>query len=216
MLVAECSIDYVGRVHANLPLARRLILVKADGTLIVHADAGGKPLNWMSAPCRIEEREGSWTVTGANGDRLEISIERVVSDETIELGAEPGLRKSGSEAELQALIAATPEAVIPGARLIAREFPTDLGPVDFLLRGPDGSTLVVEVKRVAEIAAVEQLTRYVQRLRRDPTLTPVRGVLAAHTIKPQARTLASAREIECVEVDFDVLAGRTQAEQTLF
>jgi len=216
LVVAECSIDYIGRVHAHLPLARRLIVVKADGTVIVHADAGGKPLNWMSAPCRIEERPDSWVVTGSNGDRLDIAFETVLRDETIELGAEPGLQKSGSEAELQALIEATPESVVPGARLIAREFPTDLGPVDFLLRGPDGSTLVVEVKRVAEIAAVEQLTRYVQRLRRDPTLTPVRGVLAANTIKPQARTLAAAREIDCVEIDFDALAGRKEAEQTLF
>lgn len=216
LVVAECSIDYSGKLTAHLPRARRLIIVKADGTVVVHGDQGHKALNWMSPPCLIVERPHAWTVTGGKGETLEITIEQLLSDTAVDLGREPGLRKTGSEAELQALLAVAPDLVQPGARLVQREFPTDLGPVDLLLRTPQDETLVVEVKRVAELAAVEQLSRYLERLSRDRTLAPMRGVLVAQTIKPQTRTLAQARGITCVEVDFEVLAGRAVPDLTLF
>jgi RecB family endonuclease NucS len=154
LVVAECSIDYTGRLSAHLPLARRLIVVKADGTVIVHGDKGHKALNWMSPPNTIVERSHGWTVTGSGGDRLEITIAGIHSDTTIELGIEPGLQKAGSEYELQWLLAQSPDVIEPGARLVTREFPTDLGPVDLLLRAADGGTVAVEVKRVGELQAV--------------------------------------------------------------
>jgi len=216
LVVADCSIDYSGRLHAHLPMARRLLIVKDDGTLIVHADQGHKALNWMSAPCTIAEREDGWTVTGAGGETLEVVIAKVYADIAYHLGDEPGLRKIGSEKELQALLAATPEAIEPGARVVQREFPTDLGPVDILMKSASDETLVVEVKRVAELAAVEQLSRYLERLGADRSLAPMRGVLVAQTIKPQTRTLAEARGISCVEVDFATLAGLVEPDLTLF
>ena len=216
LVVADCSIEYTGRLSSHLPPARRLLVVKADGTVIVHGDRGHKALNWMSPPCTILERPDAWTVTSAKGERLEIAVSRIHFDSTLDLGAEPGLRKTGSETELQWLLAQSPDAIAPGLRLVAREFPTDLGPVDLLLRDVDGGTLVVEVKRVGELAAVEQLTRYVERLGADPSLAPVRGVLVAQTIKPQTRVLATARGIDCVEVDFESLAGRIVRDPTLF
>lgn len=216
IVVADCSIDYVGRLHAHLPPARRAIIVKADGTVIVHADGGHKALNWMSPPCRIEERPDSWTVTGANGERLEITIAATYADWRVDLGTEPGLRKSGSEAELQALLAVNPEVVEPGARLVSREYATDLGPVDLLLRAADSSTIAVEVKRVADLSAVEQLSRYLERLNRDGSLAPVRGVLVGQTIKPQTRVLATSRGIGCVEIDFERLSGTAEPDLTLF
>lgn len=216
LVVAECEIDYSGRLHAHLPRARRLIIVKDDGTVIVHSDRGHKALNWMPAPCSIVERQDSWMVTGPRGERLDIRIASIVSDERVELGSEPGLQKTGSEQELQLLLAAAPEVIEAGVRLVAREFPTDLGPVDLLLRAADGATVAVEVKRIAELQAVEQLTRYLERLNRDSSLAPVRGVLVAQTIKPQTRVLASARGISCVVVDFDVLAGTVEPDATLF
>lgn len=190
--------------------------MKSDGTVIVHADTGHKALNWMPSPCRIDERPDGWTVTGAKDERLEITITAVYSDWSVDLGDEPGLRKSGSEAELQALLALNPEVIEPGVRLVGREYATDLGPVDLLLRAADGSTLAVEVKRVADLAAVEQLSRYLERLNRDGSLAPVRGALVAQTIKPQTRVLATARGIACVEVDFSALAGLTEPDLTLF
>jgi RecB family endonuclease NucS len=216
LVVADCEIDYSGRLHAHLPLARRLIIVKGDGTVIVHSDRGHKALNWMPQPCTIVERPDSWTVTGARGERLDIRIAAILSDEIVELGTEPGLRKTGSEQELQLLLAGAPEVIEPGVRLVAREFPTDLGPVDLLLRAADGATIAVEVKRTAELQAVEQLTRYLERLNGDASLAPVRGVLVAQTIKPQTRVLASARGISCVVVDFGVLAGKVEPDATLF
>jgi len=216
LVVADCSVAYTGRLSAHLPPARRLLIVKADGTVIVHGDRGHKALNWMSPPCSILERPDGWTVTGARGERLEIAITEIHHDTTHELGAEPGLRKVGSETELQWLLAQSPDAIGPGLRLVAREFPTDLGPVDLLMRDASGGALAVEVKRVGELAAVEQLSRYLERLNRDASLAPVRGVLAAQTIKPQTRVLARARGIDCVEVDFDRLAGRVVRDPTLF
>jgi endonuclease len=216
LIIADCSVDYSGRLAAHLPTARRLIVVKADGTVIIHGDRGHKALNWMSPPCTILERADGWTVTDAKGERLEIAIEAKHLDTTEELGAEPGLQKSGSETELQWLLAQAPHEIGPGFRLVAREFPTDLGPVDLLLRDEAGATIAVEIKRVGELAAVEQLSRYLERLNRDPTLAPVRGVIAAQTIKPQTRVLAGSRGIDCVEIDFDRLAGRVIRDPTLF
>jgi RecB family endonuclease NucS len=216
LVVADCAIDYTGRLHAHLPMARRLIVCKADGTVIVHADRGAKPLNWMSPPVVVEERPDGWTVLGAKAEKLEIKIDRIVSDTSVELGAEPGLSKTGSEDELQALLARAPDAIEDGCVLIRREHPTDLGPVDLLLCDSAGATVAVEVKRVGDIDGVEQLARYLERLNLDVTLAPVRGLFVAQTIKQQARTLASARGIACVEVDFDLLAGRVEPDLTLF
>jgi len=216
LVVADCSVEYTGRLSAHLPMARRLLVVKADGTVIVHGDKGHKALNWMPPPCTILERPEGWTVTGARGERLEIAIAQKHLDQTIDLGAEPGLRKTGSETELQWLLAQTPDAIEPGLRLVAREFPTDVGPVDLLLRDASGGVVAVEVKRVGELSAVEQLTRYLERLNGDGSLAPVRGVLVAQTIKPQTRVLARARGIDCVEVDFDMLAGRVVRDPTVF
>ncbi len=216
LVVADCTIDYRGRLQAHLPAARRLIVVKADGTLIVHADRGSKPLNWMTPPVRVDEREGAWTVIGPRDERLEITMHAILSDQTLELGLEPGLRKTGSEDELQALLARFPDTIEPGLTLVTREYPTDLGPVDLLLRDADGRAVAVEVKRNGELDAVEQLTRYLERLDRDPSLAPVRGVLVAQTIKPQTRVLAEARGIRWAEVDFEVLAGREAPDLTLF
>jgi len=216
LVVADCSVDYTGRLSAHLPPARRLLVVKSDGTVIIHGDRGHKALNWMSPPCTILERPDGWTVTGASGEKLEIAITAIHHDTTLELGIEPGLRKVGSKTDLQWLLAQSPDAIAPGLRLVAREFPTDLGPVDLLLRDASGGALAVEVKRVGELAAVEQLSRYLERLNRDPTLAPVRGVIVAQTIKPQTRVLAQARGIDCIEVDFDRLAGRVVRDPTLF
>jgi len=216
LVIADCSIDYTGKLSAHLPLARRLIVVKADGTVIVHGDKGHKALNWMSPPNTILERADGWTVTGPGGDRLEITIAAIIEDTFRELGAEPGLQKAGSEYELQWLLAQSPDMIEPGARLVTREFPTDLGPVDLLLRDVDGRAVAVEVKRVGELQAVEQLSRYLDRLNGDASLAPVRGILVAQTIKPQTRVLATARGIACVEVDIEALAGRVERDPTLF
>lgn len=216
LVVADCSIDYSGRLSAHLPLARRLLIVKADGTVIVHADKGHKALNWMPPPCTIIESADGWRVEGARGEILDITLVTVHSDSSVELGYEPGLVKTGSEEELQMLLAAFPEVLEEGVRLVQREYPTDLGPVDLLLRAADGSAIAVEVKRVAELAAVEQLSRYLERMNLDSTLAPIRGILAAQTVKPQTKVLAGARGIVCVEVDFDLLAGRVEPIPTLF
>lgn len=216
ILVADCAITYTGRLQAFLPMAKRLILVKDDGTVVVHADRGHKALNWMSAPCVISETEGAWRVVGSRGESLEIEIFEIHSDDRFTLGAEPGLRKTGTETELQALLAASPEAIEDGLTLVRREWPTDLGPVDLLCRDARGQAVAVEVKRVGELAAVEQLTRYLQRMERDPMLRPIRGILVAQVIKPQTKVLATARDIACVEVDFEVLAGSAKPDLTLF
>ncbi len=218
LVVARCSVDYVGRLTAHLPLAVRLLLVKADGSVSVHADGGAyKPLNWMSPPCTLETGEdGLWTVTNKAGEQLLITVEEVLHDTSHELGVDPGLRKDGVEAHLQELLADRCEVLGTGWRLVRREFPTDIGPVDLLCRDHEGRTVAVEIKRRGEIDGVEQLTRYLQRLERDPLLRPVRGVLAAQQITPQARVLAADRGIDCVTLDYDALRGIEPANPTLF
>ncbi len=216
VVVAECSIDYRGRLSAHLPLARRIIMVKADGTVAVHADSGSKALNWMSPPCRIDESTERWIVTGPKSEVLEITLVAVHADHAFELGDEPGLQKHGAEAELQQLLASTPDTIEPGLSLIRREWPTELGPVDLLCRDHAGVTTAVEIKRVGEIDGVEQLTRYLEWLNRDPLLAPVRGAFVATRITPQARALASSRNISCVEIDLETLSGRAVPALTLF
>jgi hypothetical protein len=216
-LIARCSVDYQGRLASHLPSAVRLIMLKADGCVAVHSDGGAyKPLNWMNAPNRLAIEEGRWTVTNPKGERLVITIEEVVSDTVAELGVDPGLRKDGVEAHLQELLAANPRVIRPGLELIRREHATDVGPVDLLCRDADGRTIAVEIKRRGEIDGVEQLTRYLDHLNRDPLLRPVEGILVAQEVKPQARTLAVNRAIGWVEVDYDELRGLDSPAQRLF
>jgi endonuclease len=217
LVVARCSVDYVGRLTAHLPSAIRLLLVKADGSVSVHADDRAyKPLNWMSPPCRVTETDGRWTVTNRAGEQLIITLDEVLHDSTHDLGVDPGLVKDGVEAHLQALLAEHVTALGAGWTLVRREFPTPIGPVDLLCRDAGGGTVAVEVKRRGEIDGVEQLTRYVELLNRDPLLNPVRGVFAAQEIKPQARVLAKDRGIDCVTVDYDALRGLDDPTQRLF
>jgi RecB family endonuclease NucS len=208
LVIARCSVDYAGRLTAHLPLATRLLLVKADGSVSVHADGGAyKPLNWMSPPCVLREEPGRWTVTNKAGEQLLITLEEVHLDSSHELGIDPGLVKDGVEAHLQQLLADRCEVLGSGWRLVRREYPTDIGPVDLLCRDADGGHVAVEIKRRGEIDGVEQLARYLERLDRDPLLRPVRGVFAAQEIKPQARVLAAERGIDCVVLDYDELRG---------
>src|ERR1700756_5677506 len=200
LVIARCSVDYAGRLTAHLPSAPRLILVKADGSISIHADDRAyKPLNWMNPPCRILEEPGRWTVTSPKGETLTITIDQVHTDVVHDLGVDPGLQKDGVEAHLQELLAADPTVLADGLLLIKREYPTDIGPVDLLCRDANGRIVAVEIKRRGEIEGVEQLARYVERLELDGRLRPVRGLLAAQQIKPQAQVLASARGIVCVE-----------------
>jgi endonuclease len=193
---------------AHLPSAVRLLMVKADGCVAIHADGGAyKPLNWMNAPNRLTEGDDRWVVTNPKGEVITITIEEVLSDQSFEMGIDPGLQKDGVEAHLQELLAADPTSIAPGLRLVRREFPTDIGPVDLLCRDADGAAVAVEVKRRGEIDGVEQLTRYLARLELDPTLRGVRGVFVAQVVKPQARVLAESRDIAWVEVDYDELRG---------
>ncbi|MDX6287011.1 MAG: endonuclease [Frankiales bacterium] len=217
LVIARCSVSYAGRLTAELPSAVRLLLVKADGSVSIHADGGAyKPLNWMSPPCTIREEPGSWTVTNKAGEQLLITIEEVLDDSSYELGVDPGLRKDGVEAHLQALLAEHCEVLGQGWSLVRREFPTDIGPVDLLCRDSDGVHVAVEIKRRGEIDGVEQLTRYLGRLERDPLLRPIRGVLAAQQITPQARVLAADRGIHCVVLDYDELRGIEPVNPRLF
>ena len=217
LVIARCSVDYAGRLTAHLPMAPRLLLVKADGSVSVHADGGAyKPLNWMSPPCTLREEPGRWTVTNKAGEQLVITIEEVLLDSVHELGIDPGLVKDGVEAHLQELLADRCETLGAGWRLVRREFPTDIGPVDLLCRDADGRHVAVEIKRRGEIDGVEQLSRYLERLDRDPLLRPVRGVLAAQEIKPQARVLAAQRGIDCVVLDYDELRGIDNSGDRLF
>ena len=217
LVIATCSVDYVGRLTAHLPAATRLLMVKADGSVSIHADDRAyKPLNWMSPPCRLDEQPGRWVVGNPKGEQLIITIEEIHSDTSHDLGVDPGLQKDGVEAHLQELLAANCQAIESGLRLVRREYPTDIGPVDLLCRDEDGCTVVVEVKRMGEIAGVEQLVRYLERLGRDVALHPLRGVFVAQTVKPQARVLAEARQIRVVEVDYDALRGLREADLTLF
>ena len=217
LVIACCSVDYVGRLTAHLPMAPRLLMVKADGSVLVHSDGGSyKPLNWMSPPCRLVEEDGRWTVTNKAGEQLLISISEVLHDSAHELGVDPGLVKDGVEAHLQVLLAEHIETVGAGYRLVRREYPTAIGPVDILARDPQGAVVAIEIKRRGEIDGVEQLTRYLELLNRDPLLAPVRGVFAAQEIKPQARTLAVDRGIECLVLDYHQLRGIDTSEDRLF
>jgi RecB family endonuclease NucS len=217
LVIARCQVDYVGRLTAHLPMAARLLLVKADGSVSVHADDRAyKPLNWMSPPCWLQEEPGVWTVRNRADESLVITIDEVLHDSSHELGVDPGLVKDGVEAHLQELLAEHPAALGEGLTLIRREYPTAIGPVDLLCRSADGGTVAVEVKRRGEIDGVEQLTRYLELLGRDPLLSPVTGVFAAQQIKPQARVLAADRGIRCVTVDYDALRGAQSADLRLF
>jgi len=223
LIVARCEVRYSGRLDALLPEALRLIMLKADGSVLVHADAGGyKPLNWMTPPTVIEEAPDRVVVrkrAGASEDRLEIRIAEILSDVAHDMGSptdDAGLEKDGVEAHLQELLADQPHWCGEGFRLVRREWPTDIGPVDLMCRDTDGQWVAVEIKRVAGIEAVEQLARYLERIRCDPAFSACRGVLAAQSIKPQARVLAQARGIDCVEVDLAVLRGERQPDLKLF
>jgi endonuclease len=217
LLIARCTVDYQGRLAAHLPLAVRLIMMKADGCVAIHADGGAyKPLNWMNAPNTVADSGDVLTVTNPKGEQLIISLIEVISDVRHELGIDPGLQKDGVEAHLQELLAATPASIEEDLILVRREYPTDIGPVDLLCRDADGQVVAIEVKRRGDIDGVEQLARYIERLDRDSTLRPVRGVFVAQVIKPQARVMALARGIRCVEVDYDELRGLQIDELRLF
>ncbi len=208
LVIARCTVDYVGRLTAHLPSALRLLIVKADGSVLVHSDGGSyKPLNWMSPPCRLTEAEDLWTVTNKAGETLAITLEEIVSDTSVALGVDPGLIKDGVESHLQELLAAQLHLLGEGWRLVRREFPTPIGPVDIMCRDSDGSSVAIEIKRRGEIDGVEQLTRYLDLLNRDPLLAPVQGIFAAQEIKPQARVLAEDRGIRCLVLDYDTMRG---------
>lgn len=229
VVIASCSVDYSGRLDAHLPRATRLIMVKADGSVLVHSDGGSyKPLNWMSPPATMKEVEpdeedleagvaSKWEVRARKSDDLlVIRLFEVLSDQTTDLGVDPGLTKDGVEAHLQELLAEQPEVLGEGYRLVRREYPTPVGPVDLMVKDPSGGSVAVEVKRVGGIDGVEQLTRYVRLLDRDPLLAPVRGVFAAQTIKPQARVLAEDRGFRCVVLDYDAMRGMEDPTTRLF
>jgi len=217
LVIARCSVDYAGRLTAHLPSAPRLILVKSDGSVAIHSDDRAyKPLNWMSPPCALREEEGRWTVQNKAGEKLIITLEEVLLDSSHELGVDPGLIKDGVEAHLQELLADRMEVLGEGWSLIRREYPTAIGPVDILCRNAEGATVAIEIKRRGEIDGVEQLTRYLELLNRDPLLAPVKGVFAAQQIKPQARVLATDRGIGCVVLDYDALRGIEDDKLKLF
>ncbi len=229
LVVARCAAWYTGRLTAHLPLATRLLVVKADGSVLLHSDGGSyKPLNWMSPPCTLSVHEpdaealergvtARWHVQHAKSDdRLEIELHEVLHDSAHDLGVDPGLVKDGVEAHLQALLAEQIHHLGAGHTLVRREYPTAIGPVDILAKGPDGGTVAVEIKRRGDIDGVEQLTRYLELLNRDPLLTPVRGVFAAQEIKPQARVLAQDRGIACLVLDYDAMRGVDDVDSRLF
>lgn len=236
LVIADCSVDYVGRLKAHLPRATRLLMIKNDGSVLIHSDGGSyKPLNWMSPPCRLhiaprEEFEGTaagedlepevselWTVQAAKSDdRLLIRVYERHGELSQDLGIDPGLIKDGVEADLQRLLAEQIELLGSGYRLVRREYPTAIGPVDILAKDASGISVAVELKRVGDIDGVEQLTRYLELLNRDPLLAPVQGVFAAQRIKPQARTLAEDRGIRCVALDYDAMRGVDDSDSRLF
>lgn len=233
LVVARCSVDYTGRLTAHLPLAPRLLILKADGSVLIHSDGGSyKPLNWMSPPCTLtttrrsddeieDDPEGEWieqwdVVHDKSGDRLRVRLHEVFEDSSHELGVDPGLVKDGVEAHLQALLAENIGTLGPGWTLVRREYATAIGPVDILARDPEGRAVAIEIKRRGEIDGVEQLTRYLELLNRDPLLAPVRGMFAAQAIKPQAKVLAGYRGIDCVTLDYDALRGIDDVESRLF
>ncbi|SFI45691.1 hypothetical protein SAMN05216275_103231 [Streptosporangium canum] len=217
LVIARCSVDYLGKLTAHLPMAPRLILIKADNSVSIHADDRAfKPLNWMNPPCKLREEEGTWTVThGKTGEKLVLTMEEIIHDSSHELGVDPGLIKDGVEAHLQELLAEHITTLGAGWTLVRREYMTAIGPVDILCRDHAGANVAVELKRRAGIDAVEQLTRYLELMNRDPLLAPVTGILAAQAIVPQARTLAEDRGIRCVTLDYDELRG-IERNDTLF
>ncbi len=225
LVIARCSVDYAGRLDAHLPEANRLIMVKADGCVAVHADGGAyKPLNWMNAPNTLVEVDGSdsedgltrWVVTSPKKETLTITLHEVLSDVAEELGEDPGLQKDGVEAHLQELLAENPDTIEDGLKLVRREYPTAIGPVDLLCRDDADQVVAIEVKRRGEIDGVEQLARYIERLSMDSSLGDVRGVYVAQSIKPQAKVLAESRGFTWVEVDYDELRGMRSDELKLF
>lgn len=217
MVIARCSATYQGRLSSTLASGVRLIMVKADGCVALHADIGAyKPLNWMNAPNTVTELDDRWVVTNPAGERLEILLEEVIQDLVVPLDTERGLTMDGVERELQQLLAEHPDHIEVGLTTIVREFRTDIGPVDILCRDASGGSVAVEIKRIGEIDGVEQLTRYLERMQRDPELVPVRGILAATTVRPQARVLAESRGIGWVEVDLASLRGEEDPTPRLF
>jgi hypothetical protein len=217
VIVARCSVTYDGRLGARLPEALRLVILKADGSIAIHSDAKAyKPLNWMTPPCTIAERDGVIVAESPKGETLRVELHEVIDDRSFELGDDPGLEKDGVEAELQELIAARVHALAEGFTLVRREYPTDIGPVDLLCRDGDGRAVVVEIKRIGEIAGVEQLIRYQERLDLDTRLAPTRGMFVATRIKPQARVFAASRGIDCVEVELDDLREHDTPRLKLF
>jgi len=217
LLVADCEVEYDGRLGARLARAPRLIMCKADGSVAVHSDARAyKPLNWMTPPCTVTDTDDGMVVRNAKGEELRITIHEVLFDHSTDLGEDPGLEKEGVEKELQALIADRVQLLCDGFELVRREYPTDIGPVDLLCRDGDGRTVAVEIKRVGEIAGVEQLVRYRERLDLDPALAPIRAMFVAPEIKPQAKVLADSRDVDWVEVDLDLLRGTDDGSLRLF
>jgi endonuclease len=218
LIVARCEVRYSGRLDAVLPEALRLIMVKSDGSVMVHADTGGfKPQNWMTPPCVLDETAEGLEVRKLKGDdKLEIRIAEVLSDVEHDMGEAAALEKDGVEAHLQQALADAPHWCGEGFRLVRREWPTDIGPVDLMCRDDEDEWIAVEIKRIGTIDAVEQLTRYLERIRLDPAMASCRGVLAAQTVKPQARVLAEARGIEWAEVDLGVVRGEREPDLTLF
>ena len=221
LVVARCSVDYAGKLAAHLPEANRLIMVKADGCVAIHADGGAyKPLNWMNAPNTLSEIDDDgghrWIVTNPKKETLTITLHEVISDVAHELGTDPGLQKDGVEAHLQELLAASPAAIEDGLTLVRREYPTAIGPIALVCRDEADTVVAVEVKRRGEIDGVEQLTRYVERLKLDSSLGEIRGVFVAQVVKPQAKVLAESRGFTWVEVDYDQLRGMAPDELRLF
>lgn len=217
LVIARCTVDYQGRLTAHLPEAVRLIMVKADGCVAIHADGGAyKPLNWMNAPNKLVDNGDHWVVTNPKGEALTISLLEVFSETSHEFGDDPGLQKDGVEAHLQELLAASPQAIEAGLTLVRREYQTAIGPIDLVCRDESGQVVAIEVKRRGEIDGVEQLARYIERLHLDSSLGSVRGVFVAQIVKPQARVLAEARGFRVVEIDYDELRGMRPDELKLF
>lgn len=217
LVVARCTVDYSGRLDAHLPEAVRLIMVKADGCVAIHADGGAyKPLNWMNAPNTLVDNGDHWVVTNPKGEVLTIALLEVLSETNHEFGDDPGLQKDGVEAHLQMLLAASPHAIEDGLTLVRREYPTAIGPIDLLCRDASGQVVAIEVKRRGEIDGVEQLARYIERLHLDSSLGVVRGMFVAQSVKPQAKVLAEARGFRVVEVNYDELRGMRPDDLTLF
>ena len=217
LVIARCSVDYSGRLDAHLPEANRLIMVKADGCVAIHADGGAyKPLNWMNAPNTLVDNGDHWVVSNPKQETLTITLHEVQSDVSAELGEDPGLQKDGVEAHLQELLAASPQAIEDGLTLVRREYPTAIGPIDLVCRDGSNTVVAIEVKRRGDIDGVEQLGRYIERLHLDSTLGDVRGVFVAQSIKPQAKVLAEARGFRWVEVDYDALRGMKPTDLRLF